>query len=149
MQKLAATAAICALVLSGTLMLGAQAEKTPVVKEQPKPAAERPKEKSSTKLMRKKLAAAQDILEGLTTEDFEMIAKGAKLLKDLTGDADFQVSKDSLYVQHSMELRSLAEKLEKSAKDLNLDKASLHYVNLTMTCIECHRFVRDTLIAGK
>lgn len=107
-------------------------------KAKPEPAKQ--KEKSSSKLMRKKLAAAQDILEGLTTEDFQMIEQGAK-------EADFQISKDAMYVQHSNEFQNLADKLEKAAKSNSLDKASLHYVNLTMNCIECHRFVRDVLIA--
>lgn len=136
----------CLVCVGGGVWLGAMAKDPPnVVKEKREPAKQ--KEKSSSKLMRKKLAAAQDILEGLTTEDFEMIEQGAKLLKSLANEADFQISKDSMYVQHSNEFQNLADKLEKAAKANSLDKASLHYVNLTMNCIECHRFVRDVLVA--
>jgi uncharacterized protein HemX len=145
------TALLCALILGGGLWLGVQAQDSKE-KDQPKPATEKPKEKkekSSTKLMRKKLAAAQDILEGLTTDDYELIAQGANQLKTLAGQADFRISKDMMYIQHSSEFEDLAEKLAKAAKDRNLDKASLHYVGLTMNCIECHRFVRDTLIAKR
>jgi hypothetical protein len=150
-KSITITALLCALILGGGLWLGVQAQDARE-KEQPKPAAEKPKdkkEKSSTMLMRKKLAAAQDILEGLTTEDYEMIEQGAKQLKALASEADFRISKDMMYIQHSSEFEDLADKMAKAAKDRNLDKASLHYVDLTMNCIECHRFVRDVLIASK
>jgi hypothetical protein len=46
-------------------------------------------------------------------------------------------------------MESLADKLQKAAESRSIDKASLHYVGLTMNCIECHRFVRDVLVAKK
>jgi hypothetical protein len=153
MLKLTVTSTVCAVILGGGLWLGVQAEDPPKpAGKTPQPAAEKPresKEKSHSKLMRKKLAAAQDVLEGLTTDDYAMIERGAQVLKSLAKEAEFRISENSMYTQHVTEFQSLAEKLEKAAKANNLDKASLHYVNLTMNCIECHRYVRDVLIAGK
>lgn len=150
MSKKTVVALACLLCVGGGLWLGAVAQdpsKTAKDKTKEKSEPVKQKEKSSSKLMRKKLAAAQDILEGLTTEDYEMIEQGAKLLKSLASEADFQISKDSMYVQHSNEFQNLADKLQKAAQAKSIDKASLHYVNLTMNCIECHRFVRDVLVA--
>ena len=146
MSKQTVVGLACLVCVGGGLWLGALAKDPPNgVKEKPEPVKQ--KQKASSKLMRKKLAAAQDILEGLTTEDFEMIEQGAKVLKSLAAEADFQISKDAMYVQHSNEFQNLADKLVKAAQGNSLDKASLHYVNLTMNCIECHRFVRDVLVA--
>src|SRR5262245_43572973 len=41
--------------------------------------------------MRKKLAASQNVLEGLAVEDFDLIAEGAKQLKATAGAAEFMV----------------------------------------------------------
>ena len=138
----------CFALATGGFWLIVRAEDPATSKQAKSDQKQTEKEKSVRVLMRKKLAAAQDILEGLTTEDYDMIEAGAKLLKTMAQNADFQVSKDAMYIQHSNEFQNLAAKLEKAAKDRNLDKASLHYVNLTMNCVECHRFVRDILLAG-
>ena len=36
----------------------------------------------------------------------------------------------------------------KSAKDKNLDGAALTYVELTRTCVKCHKYVREVRQAG-
>jgi len=148
MSKYSCVGVMLLTIVSGGFWLIVHAEDpAPAAKKSAPKEKQTEKEKSVRVLMRKKLAAAQDILEGLTTEDFEMVQQGAKLLKSMAHNADFQISKDAMYIQHSKEFQNLAEKLEKAAKDNNLDRASLHYVNLTMNCIECHRFVRDILLA--
>jgi hypothetical protein len=44
---------------------------------------------------------------------------------------------------HSNEFRRIADDLVKSAKDKNLDGAALNYIELTMTCAKCHKYVRE------
>ncbi|HTI50116.1 MAG TPA: hypothetical protein VL475_04165 [Planctomycetaceae bacterium] len=97
--------------------------------------------------MRKKLDASQKILEGLAVEDFELIAQGAKQLKATSAAAEFVVHDDPLYAQHADDFRRIAIRLEKAAKESRLDGAALQYVDMTMSCIECHKFVRTTLLA--
>ena len=36
-----------------------------------------------------------------------------------------------------------AEKIVQGAKDLNLDTAKLGYLEMTLTCFNCHTYVRD------
>lgn len=45
---------------------------------------------------------------------------------------------------HTDSFRRSAQDLVKSAKDKNVDGAALAYVELTMTCVKCHEYVRDT-----
>ena len=44
---------------------------------------------------------------------------------------------------HSNEFRRAAETIVQKAKDKNLDGVALAYLDMTMTCIRCHRYVRE------
>lgn len=92
--------------------------------------------------MRKKLASSQDIIEGLALEDFALIAKGAKQLKAMSVVAEFMSINDPTYVEHADEFRRTVSKLEKSAKEKQIDGATLGFMDMTMKCVECHKFVR-------
>ncbi|MGQ0635983.1 MAG: hypothetical protein ACT4QC_15335 [Planctomycetaceae bacterium] len=97
--------------------------------------------------MRKKLAASQDVLEGLALEDFDLIEKGAKQLKALAVAAEFMVVNDPLYAEYADDFRRTANKMEKAAKERRIDGATLGYMDTTMNCVECHKFVRTIQIA--
>jgi hypothetical protein len=97
--------------------------------------------------MRGKLHAADQVLEGLVTEDFALISKGAGELKQIGDAAKWRVSNDAMYRQHSTEFQRKVSQLDKSAKDKQLDGAALAYIDLTMSCVDCHKWVKATLIA--
>ncbi len=97
--------------------------------------------------MRKKLTASQMVLEGLVTEDYDMIEKGAKSMEAMSRASDWQMIKGPIYKQFSSEFRKTSEDLAKAAKDENVDAAGLAYMRLTMGCITCHNFVRSTMMA--
>lgn len=99
------------------------------------------------KFMRKKLDASQLVLEGLVTEDFEMIAKGAKSMEAMSRASDWQMIKGPIYKQFSSEFRKTCEDLVGAAEEENVDAAGLAYMRLTMGCITCHNFVRTTMMA--
>lgn len=96
--------------------------------------------------MKVKLTQAQAMLEGLTVEDFDQIERNAAAMFLLTKAEQWKASKDPQFLQHSQEFERITTQLAKYAKDKNLDGASLMYVQLTLNCIECHRFVRDKAI---
>jgi cytochrome c556 len=96
----------------------------------------------SSDFMKLKLQASQKILEGLVREDYEAMAKNAGELKLLSLDASWQVFQTSEYVQQSLEFRRTAEALAAAAKKKNLDGAALAYVDVTMKCVNCHKYVR-------
>ncbi len=98
--------------------------------------------------MREKLAASNEVLEGLAIEDFNLILQGANKLAKISDAEEWQVSTDSMYRQHSNEFGRAVKQLQTAAKDRKLDAAALAWLDATMDCIECHRWVRATLIAN-
>ena len=97
--------------------------------------------------MRKKLAASQSVLEGLVSEDFDLIAEGAKQLKGTAAAAEFMASNDPLYVEHADDFRRIVNKLAVVAKEKRLDGATPAYIDMTMSCVECHKHVRNLPIS--
>ena len=96
--------------------------------------------------MRGKLSASNKILEGLTTEDMALVKEGARELNKMSLSEKWRASNDGMYQQFSAEFRRITNDLNSAADDNNLDQATLKWMAATMTCIECHRFVRNTLV---
>lgn len=110
---------------------------------------QKPKKPLLAKFMRAKLTASSQVLEGLCTEDFELIAKGAKSLKEISAAEQWRVSNDAMYRQHSAEYRAGVDKLIKAAEEKKIDAAALAWTKTTLNCIECHRWVKAMLISDK
>lgn len=104
-----------------------------------------PKKKSSAvaELMQRKLKHSQAILEAIATNKFDKIVDNAEELISLTNQAEWQVINSSRYELHSDEFRRAAEMLLQKAKEKNIDGATLNYLDLTMTCVRCHQYVRE------
>ena len=94
--------------------------------------------------MKKKLKCSQSILEGVALNDFDKIADNADQLIAISQKAEWVVVKTPQYELFSNQFRKDAESLVKNAKAKNLDGAALDYVDLTMTCVKCHKYVRET-----
>lgn len=142
---------IVAVILGMTWILQAPASRAD---DKPKPAEKDAKEekpglkKSVVRaFMRKKLAASQSILEGLAVEDFDLIAEGAKQLKATAGAAEFMEFNDAEYVEHANDFRRIINKLAVAAKEKRLDGATLAFLDITMSCVECHKHVRSGAVA--
>jgi hypothetical protein len=97
--------------------------------------------------MRRKLEASNKILEGLVTEDSELIAAGAETLVEMSTAEKWRVSNDVMYKQFSEEFQRTAKKLKESAEKDKFDDVALKWIATTMNCIECHRWVRGMRIA--
>ena len=52
------------------------------------------------------------------------------------------------YEQQSTIFRWHVDSLVKAAKNKNLDAATLAYVRVTMSCVDCHKLVRGKLVAS-
>lgn len=97
--------------------------------------------------MQAKLEHSKNVLSGLATEDFDMIAKDSQQLTLLSLDADWQVLQTPEYAQLSLDFRRLSQSLTDSAKKKNLDGATIAYVGLTFKCVECHKYIRSVEMA--
>jgi hypothetical protein len=102
------------------------------------------KAKDLSNLMKRKLENAQKVLEGIALNDFDKISKHADELISISKQAEWMVLKTPEYELHSNRFRRDATDLVEKAKDKNLDGAALAYVDLTLSCVKCHKYVRDT-----
>jgi hypothetical protein len=92
--------------------------------------------------MRTKLHLAQDVLEGITTENFGLITTNAVKLRALSNSADWWMRNTAEYQQLTAEYARSAEALEKAARKRSADSATLAYFQLTSSCVNCHRYLR-------
>jgi hypothetical protein len=103
--------------------------------------------RTRAEFMREKLNFSKDVLEGLALEQYATIEKGAKALKKLSEAAEWEVPtipSASDYVMMTTDFQRHADELVKQARAKNIDAATLAYVKLTMSCVQCHKFIRDT-----
>ena len=124
---------------------------SPAVSQDKKPPKKVPDAKlelDQAEFMRKKLEASNQILEGLVTEDADLIAKGAKVLVEMSTAEKWQVQNNVMYRQHSAEFQQSAKKLVEAAEKENFDGAALKWIDTTMKCMECHKFVRGARLAS-
>jgi hypothetical protein len=99
--------------------------------------------------MRKKLDHSQKLLEGIALEDFAAIARESQKLSLISREASWNVLETEDYVQHSTEFRRTADAITEAARKKNIDGAALAYVDMTMKCVNCHKYVRGVRVAGK
>jgi cytochrome c556 len=103
---------------------------------------------AAKEFMRDKLELSQRVLEGLATEDYDLIIAKATRLSAMSKEADWRVFENPDYDQQSLTFRRHVNSLVKAAKDKNLDAATLAYVRVTMSCVDCHKLVRGKLVAS-
>lgn len=110
--------------------------------------AQSKRNRAAKEFMRDKLELSQRVLEGLATEDYDLIvAKGTKL-SAMSKEADWRVFENPDYDQQSVMFRRHVDSLVKAAKGKDLDAATLAYVRVTMSCVDCHKLVRGKLVAS-
>ena len=110
--------------------------------------AQNKKSRATKEFMRDKLELAQGILERLSVENYDLITSRAQRLSAMSQQADWKVFENPDYEQQSLAFRRNVDSLTKAAKNKNLDGATLAYVRVTMSCIECHKYVRGRLVAS-
>ncbi len=99
--------------------------------------------KAVEQLMQKKLQSSQKILEGITLNNFNTIGKNASELIQISKAVEWRAVKSPQYEIYSNDFRRSAETMIQAAKDKNLDGAALAYVDMTLTCVRCHKYVRE------
>jgi hypothetical protein len=99
--------------------------------------------KKVSEIMQQKLKHSQTVLEGLAMKDFKKISKSADELLFLTKEEEWKVLRTADYENYSNEFRRNVQGLMKNSKDENLDGCALFYVEMTLTCVKCHKHVRE------
>lgn len=110
--------------------------------------AKGPDDATLREFMRQKLDASNQILEGLCTEDMALVKAGADKLGELSEAERWRVSTDAMYKQFSTDFREITLALSRAAEGDNPDRVALKWMDATMSCLDCHRFVRGMRLAG-
>lgn len=98
-----------------------------------------------TTFMRMKLEYSKNLLEALTTEDFDKIKANAKALKAMSLAAEWEVPEIpnvQEYLTYSADFQRLCDDLAKSSDKKSIDGATLGFTQLTVNCVKCHQYVR-------
>lgn len=99
--------------------------------------------KKVSTIMQKKLKHAQKVLEGLALKDFKIIRNSADELLFLSKEEEWKVLSTPEYELYSNAFRRNTQALIRNAKKENLDACAFSYVELTLTCVNCHKHVRE------
>jgi cytochrome c556 len=98
--------------------------------------------------MRQKVAYSQQVLVGITLEDYRLIANNAEKLVELSNKTNWYSRQVPEYDLFLNEFRRNAQQLAAAGQQKNLDAASLAYVQMTLSCVSCHQFIRNSSGTG-
>jgi cytochrome c556 len=101
-------------------------------------------EKKPSYWMEKKLEYSEKILAGLASGDFEAIAKTARSMSALSQMEKWVRSGLPEYRAQLHIFQNANQQLVRTADNENLDGAALAYVQMTLSCVNCHKVVRDS-----
>ena len=113
------------------------------------PVADDPVDKDEAQLsrfMRQKLKASNRIMEGLCVDDLKLVESGAEILQKMSHAEQWRASNDVMYQNHSREFRERVKGLREKAQAENPDGAALAWLEVTMSCLHCHKWVRDSML---
>jgi hypothetical protein len=101
------------------------------------------------RIMAEKLQTSQKLLEAIAMGDFAKIGERADQLLQIANQAEWVAYKTPRYDLHSNEFRRAAETIGRKAMDKHLDGVTLAYMDLTMSCVRCHQYVREVRDAAR
>lgn len=98
-------------------------------------------------VMREKLAHTQKILEAVVTSDWASLETHSGALERLTNDPRWMVLKYPEYATRSAAFVRAVQALHTAAARHDPDEASQAYINVTLQCVGCHRYLARARIA--
>ena len=99
--------------------------------------------------MQQKLDHSKSILEALAVEDFDKLAKSAQALSLLSLESNWNVLTTDEYIQQSAAFRRACSVIQEAAHEKNVARAALGFMDLTVRCVECHKYLRKNAAAPK
>jgi hypothetical protein len=92
-------------------------------------------------LMKAKAGYAHRLLDAVVMGDLETARDQAFRLKAVAQTADWNVMDTPEYVRESEAFIRATDRLLQSAASKNPDAVALAYVDVTLSCVHCHRYV--------
>jgi hypothetical protein len=119
-------------------------EKKPEKKEtEEKKTEEKIDDKNPSIWMKKKLDYSQNILAGITAEDFDKIADNARAMKGLGKFEAFVRSRNAAYTRQLQTFEEVNDEIIRQADNDNVEGVALAFTQLTINCINCHKVLRQ------
>jgi len=145
----------CSMTLVGavlTLSFAVAEDKKPPTKKPEAKADQKPDEKIDDKnpsiWMKKKLDYSQNILAGITSEDFDKIADNARAMKGLGKFEAFIRSRNAAYTRQLQSFEDINDEIIRQADNDNVEGVALAFTQLTVNCVNCHKVLRQHVKAG-
>jgi cytochrome c556 len=127
------TAACCTLVMLVSAVATRADDKQPATNQQP-----------VSYWMKKKLEYSQNILAGIANADFDKIVANAESMRKLSKIEGFVHGRTPGYRTQLGIFEESADEIVRQAKRDNVDGAALAFTQLTISCVNCHKHLRDT-----
>jgi len=93
--------------------------------------------------MKKKMEYSENILAGLARGDFSAMQKNAKSMNGLSEIEKWVRAGSPGYKSQLAVFRSANKSLIRMAQEEDLDGATLAFMQLTQSCVQCHKLLRD------
>jgi len=140
MKRFTTLAVVLALVggIAVHVDRGLASEQEPEATDSDKVAQEVPQS-----LMRQKLDHAQKLLTALSIADWERMISNAEELQRISLEARWSQPHSPAYAEYGEDFRGALGRIVRSAEDRNVDGAALNYVQVVLTCVQCHKIVRE------
>lgn len=106
------------------------------------PAEEKPERKPDV-WMQKKLKFSQQILAGIAAGDFDQIAKSGDTLKGMDKIESFIRARTPRYRTQLQLFQDANDEIIRQAEAENLEGVTLAFNQLTISCVNCHKHLRE------
>jgi hypothetical protein len=94
--------------------------------------------------MNKKLEYSQNVLAGIANADFEKIVTNAESMRNLSKIEGFVRRQTPGYRTQLGIFEESADEIIRQGKKNNVDGAALAFTQLTISCVNCHKHLRET-----
>ena len=93
--------------------------------------------------MLQKLKIVNRVVEGIATDDFELVSKSSFALARLTESAAWLSNRDPFYRHYSQHFEHAIDGLARAADARSPEKVTFAYTHLMISCTACHQHVRN------
>jgi hypothetical protein len=103
---------------------------------------------ATARLMRMKLTHSQRVLEAILTSNYALLDRETSALAEVTKAPAWSVLYSPEYIRQSEAFLRALDDLRGAAKGTDLEGAASSYVSLTLTCFQCHRYMKNRRLAA-
>jgi hypothetical protein len=98
-------------------------------------------------VMRTKLDHSQRILEAVVTSDWQLLDRESREMSLVARDPAWNALTLPEYVRHSEAFLRATDDLIAASRLRDVESASLGFISLTTSCVNCHRYLARARIA--